>query len=170
MYENGEQYFIEKEWKHCGLKCVAIAIPMGHRCGYVGIDEKHPLYNNEFDEGDVHGGVTFSGFQHWGKKEFDSIENDGIWWIGFDCAHYMDAKDFSIMNDENKKFYKKYPFSLGESLGLDCAIRTLDYVVFECEKLAEQLADMIPKEKPISKIKITDNPTWLDRLINLEID
>lgn len=40
MYESK----IEKEFEHQGYKCVVIMTDMGHRCGYVGIPKKHPLY------------------------------------------------------------------------------------------------------------------------------
>jgi hypothetical protein len=37
-------YNIEKFWECEGLKCVVIAVDRGHRCGYVGVDITHPLY------------------------------------------------------------------------------------------------------------------------------
>ena len=165
MYEDGKNYHIEKEWEHCGLKCVAIAVPIGHRCGYVGVDNNHPCFSRHSDDTgtnfDVHGGITYTGMPYEWER------HDNIWWIGFDCAHSGDGKDFSIMNDENRKFYRgtSYPAMLkfGE-------IRTLDFVVVECNKLAEQLADMLPKEKPLYNIESNDIPMYLIRLANLEID
>ena len=35
---------VESEFDHNGLKCVVIFTEMGHRCGYVGVEEDHPLY------------------------------------------------------------------------------------------------------------------------------
>lgn len=64
-----------------------------HCCGYVGVNQGHPLWGMEYRSNDyenpimdfgVHGGITFTGFH---KKNFPA--ND-IWWIGFDCAHSDD--------------------------------------------------------------------------------
>ena len=62
----------------------------GHRCGYVGIPEGHPLYEKSEEELpniSCHGGITFTGHEKIGFSSDD-------WLIGFDCAHYpMDAID-----------------------------------------------------------------------------
>ena len=44
MGEIKKNYVVEKVFDHSGLKCVVVMQSMGHRCGYVGVDEKHPLY------------------------------------------------------------------------------------------------------------------------------
>ena len=75
---------------------------------------------------DVHGGITYSD----GKDEYPVISN--LWWFGFDCAHYNDAPDFSIMRDDLKDFERKYP-----NPGI---VRTNEYVTKECMSLAEQLS------------------------------
>lgn len=41
-------YIIERELEHCGYKCVVLFQPMGHRCGYIGIPETHPLYGSSY--------------------------------------------------------------------------------------------------------------------------
>lgn len=47
-----------------------------HYCGYVGVDNKHPLYAKDGDDVRVFGGMTYS-----------AKEEDGLWWLGFDTAH-----------------------------------------------------------------------------------
>jgi hypothetical protein len=117
----------EKEWTtEAGLKAQVIATPMGHRCGYVGVPEGHPMYGKHYDEVNVyvHGGLTFS------------HDEDGLWWFGYDCAHSDDAKDPELMSDEYKKVFMDWPrFNEG-------AIRTLEFCVAECESLAKQLEEM----------------------------
>lgn len=43
-------YIVEKDWTSCGLRCVAIAGEAGHRCGYVGLPQGHPLYGVGYGE------------------------------------------------------------------------------------------------------------------------
>lgn len=83
---------------------------------------------------DVHGSLTYSG----GGEDF-AVKSGG-WWFGFDCAHAGDGKDVSIMSDEYKIFYEKYPNSFGD------IVRTKEYVENECRKLAEQLASLNVQE------------------------
>ena len=117
----------EKEWTtEAGLKAQVCATPMGHRCGYVGVPEGHPLYGKHYDDVDVdvHGGLTFSN------------DEDGLWLFGYDCAHFDDAKDPELMSDEYKKVFRDFPRFI------EGTIRTLEFCVAECESLAKQLEEM----------------------------
>jgi hypothetical protein len=161
-------YKVEKDWEHNGYRCVVIAWEMGHRCGYVGVSDTHPLYNKKYDSAvpdsilpkykdvmngtrgkrsvlgvlcasaaesrvgilfDVHGGITYS---EGGKKSRYPVESD-LWWFGFDCGHYGDGIDISIMSDKYKEINIKY------SLFDEGVIRTTEYCIQECESLADQL-------------------------------
>ena len=117
----------EKEWTtEAGLKAIVIATPMGHRCGYVSVPAEHPLHGKDYNDVDVevHGGLTYSD------------ERDGLWWFGYDCAHWDDAKDPDLMSDEYKKAFNDWPrFNEG-------TIKTLEFCVAECEALAKQLEEM----------------------------
>jgi hypothetical protein len=42
---------------------------------------------------DVHGGITYANGGDY------PVESDGLWWFGYDCAHWDDAKDFSLIED-----------------------------------------------------------------------
>lgn len=72
-------------------------------CGYVGIPTNHPFFEKNYDEIDisVHGGLTFSDYM------------DGIWFIGFDCAH----------------------------VGDNIKIQDIDYVTKEIENMSKQIKD-----------------------------
>lgn len=39
-----ERYIVERRFNHKGYECVVALQRLGHRCGYVGIPESHPLY------------------------------------------------------------------------------------------------------------------------------
>lgn len=64
---------------------------------------------------DVHGGITYSGC-----SDDYPVEAKGLWWFGYDCAHYNDKTSYS-------------------SSGI---FRDADYCEKECESLAEQLKDV----------------------------
>lgn len=65
-----------------GLNCTIMKHPeLGTLCGYIDIPVGHPLYGQDSMECEipVHGGWTYS------------MEHDGMWRFGFDCAHAGDA-------------------------------------------------------------------------------
>jgi hypothetical protein len=69
-----------------GLPCLMKRGPMGQWNGYVGVFPKHPWHGRDYGDVeelvDVHGGLTYAG----------SWYEEGDWWFGFDCGHYMDLQ------------------------------------------------------------------------------
>ena len=66
---------------------------LGHLCGYVALPKGHPFHGKPTEEIDVevHGGLTYA------RKCEGEIchvpkdgEDDNVFWIGFDCAHFGD--------------------------------------------------------------------------------
>jgi hypothetical protein len=115
---------IEKEWiTKAGYKAQVVAQPMGHRCGYVTVPEDHPCFGKDYNDIDieVHGGLTFA--------------HDGE--FGFDCAHFYDAKDESLMDDVHKRIQAMYPSFLYEG-----TVRTLEFCINECENMAKQFKEL----------------------------
>jgi hypothetical protein len=56
--------------------------------GYVGVPKEHPLYGMSDDDLYLlraHGGIT------WSEDHVPGEEPDGLWWFGFDTAHYTDV-------------------------------------------------------------------------------
>ena len=47
-----------------GLPCLIVRGPVGALCGYVGVPEGHPHFEQKYDDVDVrvHGGLTFASF------------------------------------------------------------------------------------------------------------
>lgn len=88
-----------------------------HMCGYVRLPADHFLYGKDGADIDqlaiVHGGVTYTSGELFG--------DESGWWVGFDCAHYTDARK---PNDERGTY------------------RSLLYVFHETYLLATQLADL----------------------------
>ena len=146
-----KSYIIEKEWISNGLKCIVVFQRGGYRCGYVEIPQTHPLfgkyYNNYINDStnveikdffNVHGGITFS-------EEFSEQSANHNWFFGFDCAHWNDKFDFDLAEKyfpEEKTLYSILKSTSTNSTSeKDCSIKTLDYVVEQCESLAKQLID-----------------------------
>jgi len=125
----------EKEWTHAGFRCRIRRGPMGHWCGYIGVESGHPLYGRNDDtiwdmyRPKVHGGLTWSNTFH---------GEDSTWWIGFDCAHYGDAAPGMAVVRGRTDFFS------------DEVYRDVDYVVSETENLAEQLARAIAQPEHAS--------------------
>lgn len=135
---------IQWEDKETKLPCLIVRNNSGNLCGYVGVSEKHPLYQKAYQESEdlnCHGGLTFSGFC---QEREDGIchkpdpgEPEKVWWLGFDCAHGGDiipsfmTKEF--MDLGIKTFTDRDPFEKN-------TYKDIAYVQKECAGLAKQLA------------------------------
>lgn len=82
---------------------------------------------------DVHGGITYTK----GGGDYPALSVRPTWWFGFDASHYNDApapgSEFDeIMNDVRLR--------LGHPLSDPSRVhRTKEYMLDECDRLAEQL-------------------------------
>lgn len=111
---------------HAGFAWRVLHNGIGYRCGYVLIPEGHLWHGKDYGEidADVHGGLTYS------------EDEQGEYWIGFDCAHSGDARDPALT-----------PESLNRSLGRFSrmsddhgSVKTTEFVETECRSLCEQAA------------------------------
>jgi len=134
-------YKVEREWKSHGLSCaVVMNREAGNRCGYVRVPPGHPAFGKNYDDVDVnvHGGLTFAQLE-----PCDEHEDGQGYWLGFDCAHFMDAAhDMSIPESELSPEAKRWR-EMTKILSEDNRhYWTQPEVEAECEQLAEQLAAM----------------------------
>lgn len=129
---------IEKDFEAHGLRCLVIAQPMGHRCGYVGLPKGHALYGFSGEHLEdchslrVHGGITYCG-----NRGGYPLENSDLWWLGFDCAHHGDARDLSLMDETTASYYRGNPLFKKKAWE---TIKDATYVEAELRQLAEQIA------------------------------
>lgn len=116
------------DFEHAGRRCLMLRnLRLGHWCGYVAVPPGHPYYGKDYDglDVEVHGGLTYADacagdICHKAKPG----EPDDLWWLGFDCGHFLDLVPFRHDSDlPEKEIY-----------------RDVAYVRAECERLAEQLA------------------------------
>jgi hypothetical protein len=116
-----------------GLPCLARRAFTGSWCGYVGVPLGHPCFGQLYGGLDleVHGGLTYSALCEDDEDESVSVchvpepgEPDHVWWLGFDCGHFMDLCPAFQQ-------YIAHPSGSYKDLG---------YVQEECLRLAAQLA------------------------------
>lgn len=128
-------YKVVKSWvTKAGLNaCVLLVNDGSHHCGYVEVPEAilHLDFESWGDDSPsigVHGGVTYQGIPDW---------SNGKEVIGFDCAHAGDMM----------KCPEKYKGTSLEHLSMynGGTWRDEEYCINECESMAEQLIDLVPK-------------------------
>jgi hypothetical protein len=131
-----------------GLDCLVVRGPMGALCGYVGVPEKHPLFNKPYQElydmevdPIVHGGLTFSSGCSPGDDESHGIchpkegaAHEKVWWFGFDCGHLGDLIPDMI------EFRMKTGMP---SLTDGDTYQNFEYVKGEVERLSVQLGGLM---------------------------
>ena len=69
---------IESDFSYRGYRCVTTFTDMGHRCGYVGVSEDHPLYGMTNDSKVK---VTMKELEE--DEEMGQIGNRGAWTLVF---------------------------------------------------------------------------------------
>ena len=128
---------------HLGFQFRVIHNGHGIRCGYVRLPAGHPWHGLSYDDidADCHGCLTFAAHDRPCIQE-DSQQADDGYWIGFDCGHAWDARDWSLPTEPGfieliKPLDDKYP-------DRDRTIRTTEYVEAECRSLCEQAAKCQP--------------------------
>jgi len=73
----------------------------GFYCGYIGVPQDHPLYKDisSFRKAEdiigyiCHGGITYAEKSEPSPSEFDEKRL----WLGFDCNHSCDGRDYDLM-------------------------------------------------------------------------
>jgi hypothetical protein len=129
---------------------------MGYRCGYIRVEPGHPWHGKGYDDIDaeVHGGLTFSQADKPCKKE----GLDTAWWVGFDCGHAFDGRDYDlpwdvrdggeetkkILMDLDKKFAREDRFA-DLPVWMRETIKDTDYVRDQCKQLIAQAHAAYPR-------------------------
>lgn len=141
--ENEDEPVVECRFEYKGYVFVVLFQPRGFRCGYVRLTEKDPYYKMEYDsdQNDIscHWGINYSREYLFGQTD------ENAWWIGFDCIHAGDKKDY--------KNAKRYYFDFPQRFHIICVdevldnrypiagevARSMDYVMQECITVIEQV-------------------------------
>lgn len=126
---------------------------MGHRCGYVRVNEKSlfdkikKTYDELFDPDnkyniECHGGLTF-------VEEFDKPDHGFTkvgCWIGFDCNHCDDLQDIhtalKLFPESSDKKVLYWIDNHRIHADTNAAVRSSDYVESECKGIIAQLCEL----------------------------
>ena len=129
----------EKRFEYKGFPCVVLFMPIGYRCGYVGLPIGTVI---DTDEIDCHGGITYS------KNHLYHQEDKDRFWIGFDCGHCYDGYDVETAKKlyaDDKNVMKQIKRMSATGYFTICneenSIRTLEYCEEQCKSIAEQLIE-----------------------------
>jgi len=159
-------YRVEGDWEAHGLRCVVIMTDMGHRCGYVGVDGKHPLcgmdYNDhlpakyhymweEVREGSVgkRGVLDLLTLDYENPRVGDLFDvHGGITFSGGQPDYPVQAElwwfGYDCAHAEDARDLSEIPDPrlrrIYERFPDGGEIRSLEYCVGECEGLAEHLS------------------------------
>lgn len=137
----------EKRFEYKGFPCVVLFMPMGYRCGYVGLPKENKYYGKSYDDipVDCHCGLTYASDRLHEQKDIS------IWWIGFDCGHCCDGYDVQkikelYLDDENimKQVERMSDYFKIFSENPVC---TLEYCEEECKKIVEQIIELDKETK-----------------------
>lgn len=124
-----------------GLPCLIVRNPGGALCGYVGVSARHPCFGKDWHDDnvsglEVHGGITFG--DHCQETDDESKHichvpanpaEDGVWWLGFDCAHCWDV---------SPKYAEQFSHP-----GDGTTYKSIAYVKNQIRGLAQQLASLV---------------------------
>jgi len=133
-----KNYKVEKDFIIDDYRCIILGLALGHRCGYVGLPKDHKCNGLDYHDVDidVHGGLTYAS-----NSNTYPIEDDR-YWLGFDCAHYMDGKDFDLIKELNDEetvgWYNEMAIKFPDC-EFEREIRTIEYVEQELISMIEQL-------------------------------
>lgn len=123
---------VEKTWESSGYQCEVRIMPLGHRCGYVGVRKGHPLYGVHYDNAPlflhtlVNGGLTYS------------AQEGDIWVFGFDFHHGWNALDPDLLPYVTDSFKDTF-VQLSKIEYPNSKIPTLGDAISDCEALASGL-------------------------------
>lgn len=114
----------------------------GMWCGYVGLPPGHPWHGLDYNNVpvEVHGGLSFAGAcmedERPARERICHVplpgESDDVWWLGFDCHHFMDLAPLFVQR-ERELFGDDPPPG-------HYTYRNVGYVRGEVERLVEQAA------------------------------
>lgn len=98
-----DKFVVETQYVKDDIECVTILnVPMGIRCGYIGVGDDSPLYGMREEDLPLcaHGGITYA--SHFSPRTFNSIQKGrNLYWIGFDTGHFGDRLDDETIQKYN---------------------------------------------------------------------
>ena len=132
---------IEKKFVYKGITCVVVGVRIGHRCGYVGLQNPpKSITDDPYSlDLDVHGGITYSRY----SKNYPINTSTTKFWLGFDCAHYSDGKDMTLVKELNYKVVYEKILKTEQMFGDSYEhVWTTEEVIQELKNLVDKLVEL----------------------------
>ena len=125
----------EKRFDYKGFPCVILFMPVGYRCGYVGVSNDMEI---DTDSIDCHYGITYKSDRLHHQKDTDRF------WIGFDCGHCCDGYNVDkikeyFSDDESVMRQTEIMKDYFETVNEDSPARTLEYCEEQCRHIVDQI-------------------------------
>ncbi len=118
--------------------CAITRTRLGNLCGYVSIPVDHIYYgkhhNAIFPHVDIHGGLSYSGFNEF-REIFYPEPPNLLWWFGYDCAHAYDLVPGLAHSQLMQSKGIKYP----RGIGTEPTYKTIAFCKLQCTRMARQL-------------------------------
>lgn len=134
------KFKVEKDFMVDKYRCAIVGHSAGHRCGYVGIPKNHPAhgksYEDLYDVICVHGGLTYSG-----ERDNYPVDNEGLWWIGFDCGHCDDGIDLELIKELAEPALYQHYVEMNKMFPTYGTVRDTDYVDRQLVNMVAQLIE-----------------------------
>lgn len=135
------RYKVEEVFEVKGYKCVVIGGMLGFRCGYLELPADSKLYGKHYDKVNefisVHGGWTYSDYTY--EVNYPIESSAGAYWIGFDCGHIGDAKDFELIKSLGDERYIQFFEEVEGITPSHGTIKTVNYVKEQLINAVEQI-------------------------------
>lgn len=134
----------EKRFEYKGFPCVILFMPIGYRCGYVGLPKGNKYYGKDYDEIPIncHCGLTYS------DSGLHNQDDTDIWWIGFDCGHCCDGYDVETAKKlfaDNESVLRQILMYEHTGYYATCnkenPVRTLEYCMEQCKSIVDQILE-----------------------------
>lgn len=108
---------VEKDWMNGNFNCKIIKMPLGYRCGYVGVPKNNPFFKKKhFQLVEIEGVEIYFNYEIRTANTInysDFTDNDDYWYFGFDCLN------------SNEKF------------------GTFEYCMYECNSICQQIRALL---------------------------
>ena len=132
----------EKRFEYKGIPCVILFMPMGYRCGYVGLPKGIAVDTESIR---CHGGITYTSGHLYHQEDTDRL------WIGFDCGHYFDGFDIEKIKEYFSEDAEAMKVLLCmrryyESVNQEYGFRTLEYCEEQCRDIVDQIVEIQEEE------------------------
>jgi len=133
----------EKRFEYKGFPCVVLFMPMGYRCGYVGLPKGNKYFGKDYGKIpiDCHCGLTYANNDLYGQDDTNT------WWIGFDCGHSCDGYDIEKIKEyyaDDERVQKQLLTMLNymKTVNRESSFKSIKYVEENCMHIVEQLLEV----------------------------